>query len=259
MDVIVIAGGIPQNDDPLFVFSQGRPKALLDIAGKPMIQWVLDALCQADSVDQMVLVGLDDSSNELFCPKALAYIPDQGGIIENIRAGVERILQENPDADHVLVASSDIPAITPKIVDWVVRTAQETDHDVYYNLITRQLMEKRFPNANRSYARFKDIEVCGGDMNVVRTKFVTGNDERWQRIIDARKNVLKQAALLGFDTLFLLLFRISTLQDAVKRVTQRLNLTGRAILCPFAEVGMDVDKPYQLELLRNDLAQKGNG
>jgi NDP-sugar pyrophosphorylase family protein len=44
MDAIVIAGGIPEPGDPLYEYTQGQPKALLDIAGKPMVQWVLDAL-----------------------------------------------------------------------------------------------------------------------------------------------------------------------------------------------------------------------
>ncbi len=36
----------------------------------------------------------------------------------------------------------------------------------------------------------------------------------------------------------------------------RLNITGRAIVCPYAEVGMDVDKPHQLEIMRADLKKR---
>ena len=58
MDAIVTAGGIPQPDEPLYAFTQGGPKALLDIFGKPMIQWVLDALEGAKGVDNIVIIGL---------------------------------------------------------------------------------------------------------------------------------------------------------------------------------------------------------
>ena len=53
------------------------------------------------------------------------------------------------------------------------------------------------------------MEVCGGDMNVARIKLVTGREREqlWEKISNARKSPLKQAALIGFDTLFLLLFR----------------------------------------------------
>ena len=62
MDAIIIAGGIPEPGDPLYEFTQGKPKALLDIAGKPMVQWVLDAIGGADRIDQVVLVSLSEES-----------------------------------------------------------------------------------------------------------------------------------------------------------------------------------------------------
>ena len=93
-------------------------------------------------------------------------------------------------------------------------------------------------------------------MNLIKTSLVTQNDELWNRLVAARKNVLKQAALIGYDTLFLLFFRLVDLDGAVKRATKRLKLTGKAILCPYAEVGMDVDKPFQLELVRADFARQ---
>ena len=36
----------------------------------------------------------------------------------------------------------------------------------------------------------------------------------------------------------------------------RLNIPGKAILCPYAEVGMDVDKLFQLEIMREDLKKR---
>ncbi len=93
-------------------------------------------------------------------------------------------------------------------------------------------------------------------MNVVRASAVTGEDALWDRIIAARKNVFKQAALIGYDTLFLLLFRQITLAGAVSMVAKRIHLTGRALVCPYAEVGMDVDKPFQLEIMRAELSKR---
>jgi hypothetical protein len=142
------------------------------------------------------------------------------------------------------------------MVDWVVNTAMQTDDDAYYNVITRQVMEARYPNSKRSYTRFKDMEVCGGDMNVIRARIGTERDALWERVIAARKNVFKQASLIGYDTLLLMLLRILTLEDAVKIVSKRLSLKGRAVLCPYAEIGMDVDKPFQLEIIRDDLASQ---
>jgi hypothetical protein len=46
------------------------------------------------------------------------------------------------------------------------------------------------------------------------------------------------------------------LEDAVKRVCDRIGIKGRAIVWPYAEPCMDIDKPSQLELLREDLAKQ---
>ena len=205
MDAIVTAGSIPKPDDPLYQFTQGKHKALLDIGGKPMIQWVLDALCGAETIERLVVIGLPPDS-PVTCSKTMSFIPNQGGMLDNIRGGVKEVLALNPDANHTIIVSSDIPAITPEIINWAVTTAMETNEDLYYNLVTRQVMEARYPTSNRSFVRLKDVEVCGGDMNVVRTAIVTGNEELWERIVAARKNAFKQAALLGYDTLLLLLF-----------------------------------------------------
>jgi GTP:adenosylcobinamide-phosphate guanylyltransferase len=253
MDVVIVAGGIPQPGEPLYEYTQGAPKALLDIAGKPMAQWVLDALGGAEKVGSIVGVGLPEDA-ALSCKKPILTLPNQGGLLENLRAGMHKILEINPAGGWVLTASSDIPSITPEMVNWAITTAEETDHDIYYNVIKREVMERRFPGSNRSYIHLRDMEICGGDMNVVHSSLITGNDELWQRIIAARKNALKQAALLGVDTLILLLLRIVSLQGAQNRVSKRLGLRGRAIVCPYAEIGMDVDKPHQLEILRKDLS-----
>lgn len=255
MDAIVTAGGVPQPGEALYEYTRGISKALLDVSGKPMIQWVLDALTAASTIDRVLIMGLP-ADTEISCPKLVSYLPSQGDMVANIRAGISELLRINPQAQHVLLASSDIPCITSEMVDWVVKTTMQTDEDAYYNVISRQVMEKRFPTSNRSYIKLKDVEVCGADMNVVATRLVTTNDEVWIKLVSARKNALKQAALLGFDTLFLLLLHAITMEAAVKKVTKRLNITGRAILCPYAEVGMDIDKPHQLEILRADLAQQ---
>jgi GTP:adenosylcobinamide-phosphate guanylyltransferase len=255
MDAVVIAGGSPLPDEPLYSYTQGAYKALLDVAGKPMIQWILDALSGAQCVDRVLIVGLSPDL-AIHCARPVFYVPDQKSMLENIRAGVKRAVELNPGTQHVLTVSSDIPGITSEMVDWVANTALQTDDDLYYNVISREVMEARYPGSRRSYIHLKDLELCGGDMNVIRAQTVTSHEALWKRLIDSRKNALKQAALLGFDTLILLMLRVLTLERGVKLVSKRLGIRGRAVVCPYAEVGMDVDKPHQLEIMRADLAQR---
>jgi hypothetical protein len=216
---------------------------------------VLDALGEAATIEQIVIVGLDPDCG-VKCSKPLTFIPNQGSMLDNIRMGVKKGAEINPEAEHTLMVTADIPALTGKMVDWSVNTSLETDEDIYYSVIPREVMESRFPQSNRSFIRLKDMEVCGGDMNMIRISVATGRDEFWNRLIASRKNAMKQAALIGYDTLILMLLKRLTLEKLVGTITARLDLTGRALICPYAEIGMDVDKPYQYELLSNYLANK---
>jgi GTP:adenosylcobinamide-phosphate guanylyltransferase len=256
MDAIVTAGGIPLPEEPLYPATLGQSKALLDVAGKPMIQWVLDALSTAKTVENVIIVGLTEKSG-LICTKKMYFVSNQGKMVQNLQAGSRKVKEVNPDASHVLLVSSDLPGITGEMVDWVVNTDMQTDLDVYYHLIQREVMEKRYPGCKRTWTHLKGMDICGGDMNVGRLSLLLGEDtDIWEKITDARKSPLKQAALVGFDTAFLLLTGRLTLEMAETNIMKRLNITGKAIVCPYAEVGMDVDKLFQLEIMREDLKKQ---
>ena len=256
MDAIVTAGGIPLPEEPLYPATNGESKALVDVAGKPMIQWVLDALTAAKTVDNVVIVGLTEKSG-LKCGKKMYFVSNQGKMVENLQAGARKVIEINPKATYALMVSSDIPGITGEMVDWIVNTDMQTNLDVYYHLIEREVMEKRYPGCKRTWTHLKGLEVCGGDMNVGRLSLVLSEDtEIWKKITDARKSAVKQAALVGLDTAFLLLTGQLTLEKAETNIMKRLNITGKALVCPYAEVGMDVDKLFQLEIMREDLAKQ---
>ncbi len=255
MDAILFAGGIPQANDPLYAYSGGEPKALIDVAGKPMVQWVLDALSAARTVDRVVVIGLTHKT-KLSCSKPLTFVPNEGRLLENVKAGTARLLELNPKAKYVLLVSSDTPAIKGEMIDWIVDRCMETKDDLYYNVVKREVMEQRFPESKRTYTKLKDMEVCGGDTNMVRAAIVNENSDFWSRLFESRKSPPQQALLLGPDVLFRLLFHQLTADDVIQRVAARLGLKGRAIVCPYPEVGMDVDKPHQLEMLRVDLTRQ---
>ncbi|HEY59304.1 MAG TPA: NTP transferase domain-containing protein [Anaerolineae bacterium] len=252
MHAIIAAGGIPQPGEPLYPLTQGQNKALLEIAGKPMIQWVLDAISGSKKIDCVVVIGLPPSV-KLNCKYPINYLKDHHSMIENVQAGARAVLKEYPNASKVLLFSSDIPTITPKIVDWMVTEVESSDHDLYYSVIERCVMEKRFPSSNRTFIKLKDIQVCGGDMHAVKIQTAIQGNTLYQEIANARKNALKQASLIGWGVVFLILTRKMTLADGVRLISKRLGLSGRVIISPYAEVGMDVDKPVQYKIVKSDL------
>lgn len=255
MNAIVIAGGIPLPEDPLYIYTEGRSKAMLDVAGKPMVQWVLDALSEAQKVEKVIVIGLSEKVG-VHCAKPLFFVPNQGRMLANIVAGVEKSLELDPHKEYVLIVSSDIPALRGEMVDWLVEQVEQTPADVYYGVVPRPVMEQRYPNSKRTWTRLKEMEVCGADINACHVRMATEHLDLWEDLIGNRKSPLKQVMKLGLDTVLLLLLRRLTIEDVVQRASQRLGIQGKAILWPWAEAGMDVDKPHQLELIRQDMERR---
>jgi CTP:molybdopterin cytidylyltransferase MocA len=257
VDAVITAGGIPQAGEPLYPLTQGMNKALLPIGGRPMVQWIVDALNGADCIGSIVVVGLAAEDAHLASTKRLSYVSNQGSMIGNAVAGVKEVLARDPAAAHALLVSSDIPTITPNIVTWAVETGLTGEQDICYSVVPAEVMERRFPGSRRSFFRLKEGRFTGSDMNLFRTSMVNNIHPGWRAIVDARKNVLKQASLIGFDTLFLFALGQLSIARAEKAARRGLGMNGRGVICPHAEMGMDVDKPHQYELVKRELEAHG--
>lgn len=255
MDVIVMAGGMPGQKDALYAATQGGYKAMLEVAGKPMIQWVLDALSKSPSVQRVAVVGLPPLT-ALDCEKPLVMLANTGEMVENVRAGAVELSRHNPDGGKVLILPADIPAVTAEMVEWLVAQIEASNHDLYGFVLNRKDVEALNCNEQRVFAHLKDAEVCLADAAGLMTSFANQVEHPlWKKMIEARKSPTRQAALLGYDVLFLLMLRQLKLKEAEAAINRRLGVDATAILCPYAELALDVDRPRDLEVL-NDLLSK---
>ncbi len=253
IDAVITAGGVPKPDEPLYPVTQGKSKALLPIGGRPMVQWVLDALDGSPLVGRIVVVGLEPGEATLTSRKELISLPNAGSMIGNAQAGLKQILALNPNAKKAVIASADIPCLTSAMVDWMINTCLASDHEIYYGLISQADMERRFPGSRRSFFAIKEGRFCGSDIIMLSTALAGDYNPAWNEIVGARKNILRQASIIGFDTLLLMLLRLMTIPEAERRAQTKLGVKGRILLDPYAETGMDVDKPRQYEQVRRDL------
>ena len=146
----------------------------------------------------------------------------------------------------------------PSMIDWMARQATELPVDLCYCSIDRSVMEARFPGSGRSYIHFRDRVVCGGDLTVVDAGILAGGNHIWRRLIDGRKSALRMALAVGIDVLVLLLCRRLGVDDLIRVAQTRLGISGRVIHSPYAELGMDVDKPYQFDLVESCLLARAD-
>jgi len=255
MDCIISAGGVPQEGDLLYEYTHGRPKALINIAGKPMVQWVIDALTEAQKIEHIILVGLNPEDG-IRSPKLTATLPDQGSLVENLIVGAELALKQNPQAPHAVFCTADIPTITGDMIDELIEQCDDPDVQIYYTAVEKSTMEKRFPGSHRSYVHAIEGDLAGGDIHIGDPRLVNTKRELMDDLLRNRKSALKQIRKIGLGLFLKLLFRRLSLKEAEIRISKALDLKGKAIIVRHAELGMDIDKPLQLQICQRMLEEQ---
>jgi GTP:adenosylcobinamide-phosphate guanylyltransferase len=255
MDAIVLAGGMLKEDDPLYEQTGVEKKALIPLLGQPMIGWVLDAIRGSGLVENIAVVGLtahdlDDDDHRLF------YVDMTGGIVDNAFAGLHKLQAVNPSVKKILIFSSDIPLITPKIVRGFVEECGSQEADMYYSVVEENTMEASFPDSKRTFVPFKGGRYSGGDALLVDVDAATGNAELARSLTGSRKNYIQQARFIGLGFIIRFLFRLMTVDEAADRASKKGNLKGKVVHTRFPELGMDVDKFHQYELIKSYLEKR---
>lgn len=263
-DAVILAGydhnRVQKKPDPL-VEESGEPhKVLIKIAGKPMIWHVVNALAQSRFVDRIVIVGLRPEDGvdftDIHSAGGVHYLPDQSGMMDNVIYGFEWLAQRQDQERYALLLTGDIPLLSGAMIDWFIHACQAQDKDIFWGIVEKQTMEATFPNSRRSYLRLVEGQFCSGDLFLGKISAALSQQAMFRQMVAHRKSVVQQLRLLGFSVILRFLFRRLRLPDLLGVVQRALGLTGKPIILPFAEVGMDVDKPHQLAQVLAYLAQR---
>ncbi len=255
LDVVVAAGFDPLHPDPLAVAVGAPQKALINVAGRPLVWWTVQALRQCPLVGRIVVVGIDPTLR-VDLGEGVECLPNLPDHVENFVNGVNRLLAYRPDMEYGIIASGDVPLLQPKTVSWLVNTCLADRRDFYYSIVQDRVMEAQFPGSGRSYVRVREGRFCGGDIFVFRTVVLQANLALARRLMAARKNPLRQASMFGWRTLVKVVLGSLTIAEGERVASRLLGCQARVIISPYADLGMDVDKPHQLEMARRLLAAR---
>jgi CTP:molybdopterin cytidylyltransferase MocA len=258
LDAVVMAGA--PNDGRLKEVSDEAYEALIELQGKPLVRYSVEALIAARTVDRIVVVGPKPELEGALTGLDAEVIPPVEGMLENALHGCRYLVEkQGGKRGLILLATADGPLITADIIDGLVRTCLEMGGDVFYPVLERSAMEARFPATRRTYAKLKDGTFTGGNLVVVDSAVLEREAETAMAFVRGRKNPLKLARTLGLAFIFKLVFGLLTVPELEAYVSKTFNLKARAVIAPWAEIGIDVDKPEDLELVRSYLAKSSGG
>ena len=124
---------------------EGKP--LIEVNGKPIIQWVYEKAQQAKLAD-MIIVATDDE-------RILNAVKAFGGGVEmtsvNHKCGSDRIrevAERHPEISYIVNLQGDEPLIKPESIDSVARNVQEDDNADISTLIRVLTDEEEINNPN---------------------------------------------------------------------------------------------------------------
>jgi GTP:adenosylcobinamide-phosphate guanylyltransferase len=247
VDAVVLAGGDGAVIDPACRF-----KGLLPVGGKPMVEWVVDALREAATVQDIAVVVPTAEDLGGWVDKVDKLVVSDRPFMDNVIAGVESFRSDR----RVLVATGDLPTLTPEAIDDFVLNALERGADFAYPLVPREDVEAAFPAGERTYFHLADGSYTGGNVALVNPDAALMNREMGQRLFDLRKSAVSMVRILGlrFAVKFLLgRLRAPEVEDKMREI---IGCSGAAVLSHHASIGMDVDKPADVVLVERVLGER---
>lgn len=240
VDAVILAGGSG--------IEEGNPaKSMLPLGSRLMVDYVVDALKNCQSVENIVLVGPEELKS-YYGPETRCLLALPGAtLLESFMSGVDALETSSP---WILVCTGDIPFLTTEAVDDYLAQCQKQDVDFYYPIIRKETAERRFPGVRRTYASLREGSFTGGNLLLIRREIIQRCLSTAEEFVRLRKNPAALARLVGFGMLWKYFLGQLTIAEAERRVSHLLGVRGTAVISGYPEIGVDVDKPSDLELAR---------
>lgn len=251
VDAIVLAGGEAEPG-----LSPGLPnKGFLEIAGRPLVGYVVAAVRRAQGIARVAVVGPPDPLRSVLSGD-LTVVPDTGGIMDN----VVRAVQALGAVGRTVVAASDIPLLTGPVVEEFLAACARKPADVYYAIVPKEAMDQQFPTAQKTYVTLTDGTFCGGSLMLFDSRVMDRVRPFVERVIAARKKPWLLAQLFGWAIVLRFASGRLSIAELVARAAEVVGLAVMPVIIPRPELALDVDvgKPENLELIRTALRQRSH-
>ncbi|MRR58343.1 MAG: MobA-like NTP transferase domain containing protein [Deltaproteobacteria bacterium] len=241
----IVLAGDRGPEDPVARATGVSCKALVPVAGRPMVLRVLDALRASSVIDSILVSGCSS--------RLLGHVPELDGLISS---GEIRLLENEASpslsvlaalkASHndkpVLVTTADHALLTPRMVDHFFTHAAETGCDVVAGLARSEMVAASFPESRRTVTRLRDGGYCGCNLFALLTPRAGNAVAFWRRVEEQRKHPLKIARVLGFVAVLRYLLGLLTLEEGLARLSALMGAHAGVVWMPDAEAAVDVDK-----------------
>lgn len=251
-DAIILAGGKTCNE--LAQITGHYNDALIKIGDYPMIWYVYQALKSCPPVKRIIISGPMKELQGLFTDETdIFFVNDGENAIESFYNAV-KLLRTMDISNKLLIMPTDIPFITTAAINDFISRAEAVEGDFYYAVTRKEVNERKFPGVQRTYVKIRDGIFTGGNLFIISSNVIDQALGIASKFILQRKNPIAMGRILGLSMVWNYFIKNLSIKMVEQRFHKVLGIRGKAIISEYAEVGVDVDKPSDLELARNYLS-----
>lgn len=252
---ILLAGQRP-GVDPLADHFGQRWKAQVPVAGEAMLSRVAKTLLATPGIARVVVMAQEPAA--LFTGDC-AWLADEARVATSastsgIATSVAAVAGSAFAPWPVLVTTADHPLLTVSMVEAAMMGLGGADVGV--GVVGAKVLLAAYPDNKRTWLRFRGEAWSGANL------FVLGSDRAkaallaWSEVERDRKKALKLIWHFGPVLAIRAATRTITLAGALAKAGRALGCTVKPIALPFAEAGIDVDKPSDHALAERILAAR---
>lgn len=240
---VVLAGSRPGRDR--FAERHGTDlKALIPVAGVPMVRRPVEALLASEWIGRVLVVAQQPER----IAEALPADPrlSVAASCDTIAATLEAICADPSIGWPLLVTTADHALLTPPMIDDFCRRSSRSD--ISMGLVERRALSKRLPDARRTWIRFRGGAYSGANLFQLRTPKSASAIGLWRAIEQDRKKTWRLLWTLGPSLFLGSALRLLTLDKVMHRISNRIGLAIRAVQMrdPLAAVDVDKESDHQL-------------
>lgn len=248
VDAFILAGGC---SPWLKEYAGTQYRCLAPLAGKRLVDYIISALRCSGRIRRIAVAAKPEAMSQLAgtLDDDVVLCEAEGDLPATAYAAA-RALGDDASA-KLLGVCDDIPLLTPLAVrDFLAACDAYPEGQLYYPIIPKDACLAEFPQARRTYGKIRDGIFTGGNMMLVARDVIPRGQEKAREIFSRRKSPFKLCNWLGWSFVLKLLCHRLTLKAAEARTSELLEMRCKAIITRHACIGMDIDKPSDLELAR---------
>ena len=258
---LVLAGQRPGVDRLAAHFGR-EAKALIPVAGEPMLSRVLRALAASPQIARIIVLAQDAPA--LLADPALKWTVSDARITPRvsgptISGSVLDAVQDPAVGLPLLVTTADNVMLTPAtIAEFIAGAGAGSDgRDVSVAMVERGRLEAAVGPNKRTWLAFRSGAYTGANLFALTGPGALNALRFWETVEADRKSVLRLAAHFGPVMMARLLLRRLTVEGALAAAGAKIGARAAPVLLSDGRMGVDVDKPEDHILAERLLAERG--